>query len=221
MDIKEYLDFQAIIFDLDGVLVNSSAVVIRSWEKWAIENKIDTKNLFQYIHGRRANEVIPLVAPNMDANMEAKKLAKVEAEDTNGLIVYNGAIELIDSLPKNKWAIVTSGTSDIAINRLGFAKIKLPHVLVTADNVKHGKPAPEGYLLASAQLEVDAKDCLVIEDSPAGINAAIAAGMTVIAVATTHDQSCLSKANTIVSDISKLLVTLEKSNKICVSIRNP
>jgi sugar-phosphatase len=135
-----------------------------------------------------------LVAPHLPAEEEAARLDAAEAFDTDGVAAVEGTAQLLQLLPPDAWAIATSGTKDTAMTRLRHTGVPVPSVLITADDVKRGKPNPEAYLLAAARLGVRPENCVVIEDAPAGIRAAHAAGMRVVAVATTHSQAELREA---------------------------
>ena len=190
-----HLRCDAVLFDLDGVLVNSTECVERHWRRWAVEHLLDLDEIMRVAHGRPTVETIRLVAPHVPAEEEAARLNAAEAFDTDGVAAVEGAAQLVQVLPEDAWAIVTSGTRDTARTRLRHTGMPMPSVLITADDVKRGKPNPEAYLLAAARLDVGPETCVVIEDAPAGIRAARAAGMRVIAVATTHSQAELGEAD--------------------------
>lgn len=196
----------AVIFDLDGVLVDSMVVIERHWRQWAIQHNFDAAEIMRVAHGRRTVETIRLVAPHLDAEVEAARFEAGEAFDTDGLVEMNGAARLVRSLPSSSWAVATSGTRDTAMTRLRYAGLPMPTVLVTADDVKRGKPDPEAYLLASERLGVVPEGCIVVEDAPAGVEAAHAGGMRVIAVATTHAQEKLESADTVVAYLSDIQI---------------
>lgn len=188
---------KAVIFDLDGVLIDSSAVVKRQWRRWIIEHDLDPDRAPNVMHGQRLVEIIHHVAPHLDAEAEAARLAVWEATDTDGLREIEGAAGLVRSLPRDAWAVVTSGNLPTAQTRLSYARLPVPRVLVTADDVARGKPHPEPYLLAAQGLRVPPADCIVIEDALAGVQAARAAGMRVVAVTTAHAPGALEEADAI------------------------
>ena len=202
------LECQAIIFDLDGVLIDSSAVIERSWRRWAEAQGLDGDAVMGIIAGRRMVEVIRLLAPHLDADEEARRLAAREGPDTRGLVQVPGAAQLTSWLPPGVWGVVTSGTRPTALTRLAYAGVPVPEVLVTADDVTHGKPHPEAYWLAAEQLGVAPGHCLVVEDAPAGIQAARAAGMRVVAVATTHARDALAEADAIAGQLGEIRIAL-------------
>jgi sugar-phosphatase len=160
-------------------------------------------------HGRPSAEIIRLVAPHLDAEQEGRLLEADEGEDTDGLEVFDAARQLLHALPPNAWAVVTSGMQRTAATRLRYGGFPTPPILVTADDVRRGKPEPEPYLLAAERLGMEPAQCVVIEDAPVGIEAAHAAGMRAIAVATTHRPHALSQADIIVRDIADVVVKIE------------
>jgi len=190
-----HLECDAVLFDLDGVLVDSARCVERHWRRWAAEHHLDGDEIMRVAHGRPTVETIRLVAPHLPAEEEAARLDAAEAFDTDGVAAVEGTAQLLQLLPPDAWAIATSGTKDTAMTRLRHTGVPVPSVLITADDVKRGKPNPEAYLLAAARLGVRPENCVVIEDAPAGIRAAHAAGMRVVAVATTHSQAELREAD--------------------------
>jgi mannitol-1-/sugar-/sorbitol-6-phosphatase len=187
-------DCSAILFDLDGVLVDSAAYIERRWQLCAEKHDLDLEAILRVAHGRRSVDTIRLVAPHLQAEAEAARFAEYDATDTNGITVVEGAAQLLRSLPGNAWAIATSGPRETALARLADAGLPSPPVLVTADDVQHGKPDPEPYLLAARLLGAAPSDCVVIEDAPTGVQAGQAAGMRVIAVASTHPVNELTGA---------------------------
>jgi sugar-phosphatase len=180
------LECDAILFDLDGVLVDSIHCILRHWKSWADRHSIDMDKIISVFHGLRTVEAIRLVAPHLDAEKEAKELIAREAVDPAGVVPIEGARQLLTGLPEGAWGIVTSGTLQVAKARLVHTQLPVPKILVTADDVRQGKPAPEPYLVGARRLGLSADRCAVIEDAPAGIRSGKKAGMTVIGVATTH-----------------------------------
>jgi len=211
----------AILFDLDGVLVDSTQVVERQWRQWAIRNQIDLVQLMAIAHGRRAIEIIQRMAPHLDSRAEAAILAAAEAADTEGLLVYEGAHRLLTTLPATACAIATSGTLAVASARLAFAGLPTPTVFVTSDDVQRGKPNPDPYLLAATRLGVPPKRCLVFEDAPAGIEAGLAAGACVIAVASTHHKAELTRATAIVDRLADVQFELHANAEYKLTVRLP
>jgi mannitol-1-/sugar-/sorbitol-6-phosphatase len=201
----------AMLFDLDGVLVDSSGVVARHWKRWADSHKIPFEGLAEVMHGRTSAEIIRIVAPHLDAEQEGRTREAQEGIDTDGLKVYRAANELLRSLPARSWAVVTSGNRLTATTRLRYGGFPTPPVLVTAEDVRRGKPDPEAFLLAAKGLGVLSEQCVVLEDAPVGIEAAHAAGMRVIAVATTHGPQALARADVIAREIADVTVRVDGS----------
>ncbi|RPJ36606.1 MAG: HAD family hydrolase, partial [Chloroflexi bacterium] len=192
-------DCDAVLFDLDGVLVDSRHCIERLWQTWASQNHINIDKVLHYAHGRRSVETIRLVAPHLDAEREAAALWAVEALATDGLVRIPGALELLQSIPPDAWGIATSGTHAIASTRLAFGGLPVPDVLISAEDVVAGKPDPEPYLFAAMMLGVKPASCVVIEDAPAGIQAGRAAGMRVVGVlSSAYTANELSQAHVVV-----------------------
>jgi len=195
----------AVLSDLDGVLVDSGAQIERTWRAFAARHLLDPERVIAEAQGRRSADLIRLVAPHLDAEAEAATIEREEIElADDGLRPLPGARELVEWVPADRFAIVTSGSRALAVARLRAAGIPVPEVLVTAEQVQEGKPDPAGYLRAAALLGVDPADCVVLEDAPAGVEAGLAAGMTVVGVLTA-DTSTLRKAHSRVPDLGALL----------------
>ena len=188
---------EAVLFDLDGVLVDSTASVERTWRIWAERHGLDATRIIEFAHGRRTEETLRSFASHLDESAEIRELERIELEDAANVLKVEGASELLAVLPDDAWAIVTSGTRAIATSRMQHTGLPTPQTIVSADDVERGKPDPECYLEAAALLGVAPERCLVIEDAPPGIRAARSAGMAVVAVATTHPVSELSEANAV------------------------
>ncbi|WP_112815200.1 HAD family hydrolase [Ensifer sp.] len=179
--------FSALLFDMDGTLLNSMAVVERVWGAWAVRNGLDPVEMMKTVHGVRAVDTIrTLDLPGVDPEHEAHELALAEIADVEGIIEIEGAIAFLNSLPPEKWAIVTSAPLDLAVRRLAAAGIPTPRLMITGEDVSVGKPHPEGYLMAAEKLGVRPEDCIVFEDAPAGILAGKAAGAEVIVITGAH-----------------------------------
>ena len=176
----------AILFDLDGVLVDSAAYVEQQWRRWARDRGLRPEPFLRVCHGRRAVETIRMAAPELDAEAEVRAFVPVEDEGAERIGPLAGAGRLLGLLPLGSWAVATSGLRPIATSRLRRAGLPVPPVLVCAEDVARGKPSPDAYLLAARELGVLPSACLVVEDAPAGVQAARAAGMPVIGVTTTH-----------------------------------
>jgi sugar-phosphatase len=183
--IMRRFESRAILFDLDGVLVDSTSHVEQQWRRWASARGLQPEPFLRVCHGRRALETIRLAAPYLDAEAE---VAAFQPDDSEDLVLspVDGASELLEKLPAGSWAVATSGPRRDATERLRRAGLPAPSVLVCAEDVLRGKPSPDVYLKAAAGLSVPPSECLVIEDAPAGVEAARAAGMKVVALTTTH-----------------------------------
>lgn len=198
-------DCAAILFDLDGVLVDSTRSVERQWRAWAREQGIDGDRVANVSHGVRAIEVV-------------RKLESREADDRDGVTVMPGAIDLVRAIPDGRWCVVTSGTRHLATARLQLAGIPLPNVLVTADDVTRGKPHPEPYLKGAQLLGVNPIECLVIEDAPAGIQSARAGGMKAIGLTSTYPASALTQAKLVIKSLAQIQITLNGGRKLAITI---
>jgi mannitol-1-/sugar-/sorbitol-6-phosphatase len=200
----------AILFDLDGVLLDSTRVVAAQYRRWAVENGLDPEKVMKAAHGVRTIEVIKRVAPHLDAVAETQKIEKREAA-ADDVVRMPGAVELLGSIPKGRWCVVTSGTRFLAVTRMRKFGVPVPEIMVTADDVKNGKPDPEPYLKGAELLGVKPADCVVVEDAPAGIQAAKGAGMRVISLPSTYPREELGQANAIVSGLSNIKVRLDSA----------
>ena len=195
-----------VLFDLDGVLVDSARVVVRTWRTWAQQRGLDAERFIEVAHGRRPAETVRLVAPDLDAEGEASELERIEVGDTDGILEVEGALPLLCSLPEGSWTVVTSGSRSLASGRMRHVGLPLPERFVTADDVENGKPHPEAYLRGAEILGAAPETCVVIEDAPAGIRSAKAAGMRAVAVATTHREKDLHEADAVVGSLSDVRV---------------
>jgi sugar-phosphatase len=179
--------FAAFLFDMDGTILSSVAAAERVWTRWAERHGLDVATFLPTIHGVRAIDTIGrLGLPGVDAAREAAELTLAEIADVDGIRPIAGAAAFLSSLPADRWAIVTSSPRELAKARLAAAGIAPPPVVVTAEDVIRGKPYPDGFQLAAEKLARDVRDCLIFEDAPAGIEAAEAAGATVLVVSATH-----------------------------------
>lgn len=199
---------KAILFDMDGVLMDSTPSVERVWRTWAAMHGLDPERVASQAHGRRSIETIRAVAPEMDAEKENIVVEQMEIDDKEGVTALPGAAELLAHLPPERFAIVTSATRLLAVARLGYAGIPVPLHMVTANDVVHGKPSPEPFLKGAALLGFAPADCVVFEDSPAGIASARSAGMKTIALQTTHPGAQLQNAHTIIGNLADVKATL-------------
>jgi mannitol-1-/sugar-/sorbitol-6-phosphatase len=198
-----------VLFDLDGVLVDSTPAVARVWTRWATEHGLDPEEIVRMAHGRPSITTIREILPNADAEAENRKVERAEIEDLEGVVPLPGANELLAALPTERWTIVTSCTRALAMVRLHAAGLPIPDSIVTASDVGRGKPDPEPYLQGAARLGLPAADCVVVEDAPAGVRAGKAAGARVIAFTTTAPTEELrdAKAEWIVRDCRSISVS--------------
>lgn len=179
--------YSAFLFDMDGTLLSSIAAAERVWGAWAERHGLDVAAFLPTIHGVRAEDTIRRQKiEGIDVDAEVKWVERSELDDVEGVHAIDGIVDFLNALPDDKWAIVTSATLELATKRLEAAGIHLPRNIVTAEDVKRGKPAPDCFLLAAERLGVTASDCLIFEDAPAGIAAAEAAGADVMVITATH-----------------------------------
>ena len=200
------LHAKAILFDIDGTLVDSTPVVERSWRTWAQEYDVDAEAVMRVCHGRRTEDTVAEFVTPQQLAVAVARLQALELADLDGVTALPGARQLIDVLPRERWAAVTSGERALMTARLAAAQLPIPETMICAEDVAVGKPSPEGYLKAAAALGFDAAQCVVIEDAPAGIAAGLAAGAQVLAVTTTHTAHQVASADVIVADLSCLRV---------------
>ena len=187
----------ALLFDMDGVLIDSTPAVARVWHRWAVEHGFDPETVVHMAHGRPSRTTIRELLPNADAHgvdLEDRIVERWEMEDLDGVVLLPGARQLLDILPPERWTIATSCTRPLAEVRLRAAGLPMPRTIITSSDVKNGKPDPEPYLKAAAKMRFAASDCIVVEDAPAGIRAGKAAGARVIAFLTTMPRRDLEDA---------------------------
>ena len=185
---------RGILFDLDGVLVDSTPAVARVWAGWAREHGFEPEDVVRQAHGRPSLSTIRELLPNGDHAAEDREVERREIADVEGVIALPGAVDLLRALPAERWTIVTSCTRPLASVRIAAARLPMPLGLVTSTDVRKGKPDPDPYLAGARILGVNAADCLVIEDAPAGIRAGKAAGARVLALRTTAADAELREA---------------------------
>jgi mannitol-1-/sugar-/sorbitol-6-phosphatase len=198
----------AVLFDLDGVLVDSAACVEHTWRCWAEQHGLDPAHVIAQAHGRRTIETVQRVAPHLSASSEAAALAATESATTEGVFEVPGARELLSQLPQHAWAVVTSGTRAVATLRILHTGLPMPHVLLCAEDLARGKPDPEGYLAAARRLGVEPAECIVMEDAPAGLEAARAAGMRAIGISGTFAPEALVHADYTIERLYALRVVV-------------
>jgi mannitol-1-/sugar-/sorbitol-6-phosphatase len=184
----------ALLFDLDGVLIDSTPAVARVWSQWAVEHGLDPEAVVRLAHGRPSRSTIRELLPGADIDRENREVERREIEDLDGVVLLPGARKLLNNLSPARWIIATSCTRPLAEVRLRAAGLPIPKTMITSSDVRIGKPDPEPYLKAAAQLGFAASDCVVVEDAPAGVRAGKAAGARVIAFLTTTVRRELEKA---------------------------
>ncbi|HSS97163.1 MAG TPA: HAD family hydrolase [Terriglobales bacterium] len=171
---------RALLFDLDGVLVDSTPAVERVWANWARKRGFDPEDVVRRAHGRPSISTLRDLLPNADHEAENRIVERCEIEDLEGVVAAPGALALVKSLPPAQWTIVTSCTRALAEVRIRAAGLPVPAKFITSTDIQNGKPHPEPYLKGAALLGYPASDCVVIEDAPAGVRAGKAAGARVI-----------------------------------------
>ncbi len=201
----------ALLFDMDGVLIDSTPAVARVWTQWALEHGFDPEEVVHAAHGRPSISTLRDYLPKADHEAENREVERREIDDLEGVVPLPGARELIASLPGERWAVVTSCTRALAEVRLKAAVLPRPRLFITSTDVSNGKPHPEPYLLAAERLRFSPSDCVVCEDVPAGIRAGKAAGMRVIAFRTTAPEESLldAGADWVLDSCSDISVTGE------------
>ncbi len=198
--------------------MDSTRAVDREWRAWAARKGVDGDAVMAIAHGVRTIEVIRRVAPHLEAEAEVLELESREADHQEGVCVMPGAVALVHSIPEERWGVVTSGTRLLATARLRFCGLPVPKVLVTADDVAHGKPHPEPYLKGAERLGFKAADCLVIEDAPAGIRSGRASGMKVVGITSTYAASKLRKADGVVAGLAQIQVSRNGASKLSINV---
>lgn len=197
-----------LLIDMDGVLVNSKAVIERVLQRWADRRGLDREAMLHLPHGQRTSDTVRDIAPHLSLAEEVAWLDAEEERDLDGIVEVPGAARLVSSLAPEEWALVTSAGRDLAAMRLAAARVPLPRTIVSGESVARGKPNPEGYLMGARLLGRRPEECIVLEDAPAGIAAGLAAGMRVIGVATTYDRARLAPlgCSAIVSTLADISV---------------
>ena len=185
---------RALLFDMDGVLVDSTPAVARVWTTWANGHGLQPDDVVRRAHGRPSIATIRELLPDVDHHAEDQAVEKAEIEDLQDVVALPGTAQLLSQLPADRFAVVTSATRPLAVARIQAAGFAVPKNLITASDIQHGKPHPEPYLRGAAILGVPPAECVVIEDAPAGIQSGKAAGARVLAVRTTAPDDELRRA---------------------------
>jgi sugar-phosphatase len=197
---------KGVLFDMDGILISSLGIVERTWTKWALIRGMDPEQVLNVIHGRRALDSMILLRPDLDPKVEMKILEDIEVQDSDGLRMLPGVLELLAALPKDRWTVVTSATERVARVRLAAGGIPVPDYIVKAESVTQGKPHPAPYLAGAALLGFAPDQCVVFEDSSSGVKAGHDAGCIVIATTFSHQADSLEAADYLVEDVTGVAV---------------
>jgi mannitol-1-/sugar-/sorbitol-6-phosphatase len=202
------VETKGILFDMDGVLISSIGSVVRCWRQWSEMYDIPNAEIYEVPHGMRAIEIVRSLRPDIDAEEGLRVIEDLELKDTADLKVLPGVKELMESLPLDRWAIVTSATTRLLLGRLEAAGLPVPARLISADMVERGKPDPEPYRRGAALLGFRSEECIVVEDAPSGVGAGVAAGCRVLGVLGTHSAEELAEANWVVESLEGLGVAV-------------
>ncbi|CNF94809.1 sugar phosphatase [Yersinia intermedia] len=217
------MECKGFLFDLDGTLVDSLPVVERAWIGWAQGRGINPAEVLDFIHGKQAiTSLRHFMSGASEAEIQAEFLAleQIEANDTDGVSALPGAVALLDRLNSLSipWAIVTSGSVPVASARRAAGHLPVPEVFITCEQVKHGKPQPDAYLLGAERLGLAPADCIVVEDAPAGILSGLAAGCQVIAVNAPADTPKLDQVDLVLSSLEQINVEVTTNGARVVRI---
>ncbi len=211
--------FAAFLFDMDGTILSSILATERVWSWWMRSHGLDVAAVLPTIHGQRAIDTMRrLAVPGLDPEAEARLLLQREMEDVDGIEAIRGAGAFLASLPPDRWAVVTSAPKALALKRIAAAGLSVPPVMVTAEDVSRGKPAPDCFLLGAERLGVAADACLVFEDAPAGIAAAEAAGASVMVVTATHEHR-YGASHAAIENYESIAVTTDAAGALRVLAR--
>ena len=214
------MECSAVLFDLDGVLIDSTSCVERHWHAWAAKHGLDGDSILKIAHGVRNVETMRLVAPHLDVEQEAADFAVNEVADTRGVTAVEGARDLLAGLDGARWAVVTSCGAPLAKARIEAAQLPMPAAVITGSDVERGKPDPAPYLLAAEVLAVPPASCVVIEDAPAGIRSGRNASIRVIGIGFTFSRSDLldSGADAVVDRLTDLRMLRSAARPDLISI---
>jgi sugar-phosphatase len=212
--------FAAFLFDMDGTLLNSIAVANRVWADWARRHGLDVGEVLAAMHGVQVLDTVARFAPaGVDRDIEAATITSAELRDVDGIVEISGAARFLAHLPADRWAVVTSAPRELALRRITAAGLPIPALLIGAEDVAVGKPAPDCFLAAAAALGVTPGDCLVWEDSPAGVVAAERAGMEVVVVIGAHQES-LKSDHPHIRDYSAIALLIEPGGELRISLES-
>ncbi|MEV0305114.1 HAD family hydrolase [Streptomyces prasinus] len=198
------MTISAVLFDVDGVLLDSAAAHRRVWTSWSRARGLDPEKVWKLTFGRRPEDTVRDAAPHLDPVIERKVLDELLVQKKNSFPPIDGAADLLEALSDSPWAIVTSGDRDSVTERFAAAGLPLPAVQVYGSDVENAKPAPDCFSLAAARLGIPPAACLVVEDAPAGISAAVAAGCHVVGLTTTHSEASLRQAHMCAASLAEV-----------------
>lgn len=212
---------------MDGTLLDSSEAIGRCWGNFASRYQLEFDEFIPLIQGKPAHESIAMLRPTAsqsDIENDSKWFEMLEASDTQGVVAYPGAIDLLNNLNRQHipWAIVTSGTLPVATARIRAANLPFPKILVTPENVKRGKPDPEPYVFGARTLGLDINRCIVFEDAPAGIESGNRAGAKTVGILSQFSKSALLEKNAdlIINTLLDVSISFDKSENILSVIKN-
>jgi sugar-phosphatase len=204
------VETKGLLFDMDGVLISSIGSVVRCWRIWAKQYGVPDADSYEVPHGMRAIDIVRSLRPDIDPLEGLRAIEDLEIEDTADLTVLPGAKELLQSLPPERWAIVTSATRRLMLGRLEAAGLPAPERIVSADDVVRGKPDPEPYRKGAELLGCTPEECIVVEDAPSGVGAGKAAGSRVLGVVGTHTLAQLEQADWVVNSLERVTAKIGK-----------
>jgi sugar-phosphatase len=204
---------QAILFDMDGILISSLGSVERCWTKWANMHGIDPEYACRMAHGCRSIDTVALLRPDLDAEAENDIIEGMEVADTEGILLLPGVLDLLTALPPDRWTVVTSATEQLARVRLAAGGVPVPERLITAECVTEGKPHPAPYLAGAALLGFAPEECVVFEDAASGTKSGRAAGCTVVATTFSHPIETLDAAHYLIEDVTGVSVVTLRGGK--------
>jgi sugar-phosphatase len=196
---------------MDGVLISSIGSVVRCWRQWARIYDIPGADTYDVPHGMRAIEIVKTLRPDIDPEEGLRVIEDLEMEDMDDLKVLPGVKKLLEGLPPERWAIVTSATKRLLLGRLAMAGLPVPTRLISGDMVERGKPDPEPYRRGAALLGLEPHECVVVEDAPSGVGAGLAAGCRVLGTLGTHSAEELKEATWITESLEGVKVVVGES----------
>ena len=205
------VETKGLLFDMDGVLISSVGSVVRCWRRWCEIYGVPNAESYNVPHGTRAVDIVRMLKPEFDEAQVAEGLRMIEdleIADTDDIVVLPGAKALLQRLPQERWAIVTSATRRLLVARLAAAGLPIPERLISGDMVERGKPDPEPYRRGAEMLGLTPGQCVVVEDAPSGVGAGLAAGCRVLGVLGTHELSELEDATWITGSLEEVAVKI-------------